>query len=765
MLNLFEELGEDVPLFDFRVPGVTSISMDLHKYGFAPKGSSVLLHRDPAVRRAQYFACASWSGYSVVNATMQSTKSGGPLAGAWAVMRYLGREGYLKLAEGMLGAQKQLLTTIDTIDGLRVLGKPSMGLIAIASETIDVFALADELGKKGWFVVPQLSFGNSPRNLHLQVEPGNVPHTADFLKDLRACAKHVQDNPPPELPKPLQQMAAVLTPEMVQTNYKELMGMAGAGGGAPEGAHPDQPDPRRADSRSQRSAAHRVHRRALRLSAMLRIAYARINQETNAFSTLKTTLAEFEKLHYLEGPALRDACRPLKSEAPGLTPIGELTGFCWALRNENVELVPLLSAWTLPSGPLEQTTFETLRDRLRDALEEAGHIDGVYLALHGSMRAEGYDEPEEELLRTTRSVIGDRPLAVSYDLHGLMTPTKVELPDIVTAYRTNPHRDLPQIGARTARLLLRAIRREIRPRVAWRSLPMAFGGGMEVDFLDPMRSIFKRMKRMEKDRTLLFPSLFMVHPFTDASKLGWSTVALTDGDDDLAERVADELAEACWAVKDVPAPELAGPREGIEQARRARWARRLGAVFITDVSDVVGAGGVGDNPNLLAELRDHATDLVSYVPIRDPLALEMLWQRSKGTRVTVKLGATFTPNHGSPCEITGRVGERRDHPKTGRAIAFDAGHLKIVVTEGAPYGIYPSFFGGLGLPLRKADIVVVKSFFHFRIAHVPWVRKHIGIKTRGTTDIDLYESVRHDAPIHPRDPVRAWRPTDRARRS
>ncbi len=234
VLNLFEELGEDIPKFDFRVPGVTSISMDLHKYGFAPKGSSVLLHRDPAVRRAQYFACASWSGYSVVNATMQSTKSGGPLAGAWAVMRYLGREGYLKLAKGMLDAQKQLLTTIETIDGLRILGKPSMGLIAIASETVDVFALADELGRKGWFVVPQLSFGNSPRNLHLQVEPGNVPKTADFLKDLRAAAKHVQDNPPAALPKPLQQMAQVLTPEMVQTNYKELMAMAGAGGGIPK---------------------------------------------------------------------------------------------------------------------------------------------------------------------------------------------------------------------------------------------------------------------------------------------------------------------------------------------------------------------------------------------------------------------------------------------------------------------------------------------------------------------------------------------------
>ena len=280
-----------------------------------------------------------------------------------------------------------------------------------------------------------------------------------------------------------------------------------------------------------------------------------------------------------------------------------------------------------------------------------------------------------------------------------------------------------------------------------------------------MRSIFARMKRMEEeDPKLLFPSLFMVHPFSDSSRLGWSTIAMTDGDPDLAERVAEDLADACWAVKDVPTPALKGAQEGIEEARKARWARRTGAVFVTDISDVVGAGGVGDNPNLLRELRDHASDLVSYVPIRDPKAVQLMWGHTKGSRVTVKLGAMFTPHLGTPCQVSGRVGERRDHPKTGRAIVLDAGHLKIVVTEGAPFGIYPSFFGGLGLPLRKADIIVVKSFFHFRIAHVPWVRKHIGIKTRGTTDIDLYETIQHDAPIHPRDQVSDWRATDAMRR-
>lgn len=494
-----------------------------------------------------------------------------------------------------------------------------------------------------------------------------------------------------------------------------------------------------------------------------RLAYARINQESNAFSPLPTTLRDFERTHLVAGPDLERATRPFVSEVPGVTPWGELSGFRHALRKEDVELVPLLSAWAMPGGPLTEETFAGLRDRLVAALREAGDVDGVYLCLHGSMRAAGVADPEGALIAAVRAEIGKRPLAVSYDLHGLMTKAKAEIPDIVTAYRTNPHRDLPQVGMRTARLLLRAVRGEIRPRTAWRSLPMAFGGGLTIDFFEPMRSIFRRMKAMEKDPRVLYPSLFMVHPYTDAADLGWSTVVTTDGDADLAERLADELAELAWSVRDVPPPSLHEPREAIAFVRRARWARRTGCVFFTDVSDVVGAGGVGDNPNLLRALLEDAGDLTSYVPIRDPIAVAELWE-SVGRRARARVGAAFTPGYGEPVSVEGRVLSRRQDPSHGRGVAMDLGSVKLVVTEEAPYTLYPSFYGDYGLRLRHADIVVVKSFFHFRIFHAPWLRRHLGVKTRGTTDMDLYEAVAHDGPIHPRDRVDDWRPRDRARR-
>jgi glutamate/tyrosine decarboxylase-like PLP-dependent enzyme len=185
LLPFFRRLGADVPEFDLQVPGVTSISMDLHKYGFAPKGASVVLYRDAALRRHQIFCCASWPGYTVVNPTIQSARSGGPAAAAWSVLRYLGDAGYMGLAEELLASFRQLVAGLREIDGLRVLGTPHMTLAAVASDKVDLFHVIDDLRERGWYVQPQLSFGVTPATMHLQVAPANVGHVEQLLADLR----------------------------------------------------------------------------------------------------------------------------------------------------------------------------------------------------------------------------------------------------------------------------------------------------------------------------------------------------------------------------------------------------------------------------------------------------------------------------------------------------------------------------------------------------------------------------------------------------
>jgi sphinganine-1-phosphate aldolase len=192
LLPYFSRLGVEVPAFDFRVPGVTSMSMDLHKYGLCPKGASVVLYRDEALRRFQLFACASWTGYTMLNTTVQSSKSGGPLAAAWSVLQFVGEDGYLDIAKRLLAARDALTVGIAKIPGLYVMGKPHASLVAFGSDELSVFSLADALKKKGFAVQAQLAFGSCKENLHMTINPGNTSHIEAFLVALGEATEDVR---------------------------------------------------------------------------------------------------------------------------------------------------------------------------------------------------------------------------------------------------------------------------------------------------------------------------------------------------------------------------------------------------------------------------------------------------------------------------------------------------------------------------------------------------------------------------------------------
>ncbi|NUS11959.1 MAG: aspartate aminotransferase family protein, partial [Streptomyces sp.] len=179
------------PPFDLAVPGVTSLSVDLHKYGYTPKGASVVLFRDAELRRHGWFAHASWPGYPVVNATLQGTKSAGPLAAAWAVLQKVGTAGYTALAARVHEATGRLVDGIGRIDGLRVLGRPDASLVAVATADpgLDPFVVADEMRLRGWYLQPQPAHGPSPANLHLTVTAAvaDPARTAELLAELAAA--------------------------------------------------------------------------------------------------------------------------------------------------------------------------------------------------------------------------------------------------------------------------------------------------------------------------------------------------------------------------------------------------------------------------------------------------------------------------------------------------------------------------------------------------------------------------------------------------
>jgi sphinganine-1-phosphate aldolase len=178
-------IGRDVPPWTFAVDGVTSISADLHKYGYAPKGTSVLLHRTPALRRPQYFAYADWPGYTMLNTTLQSTKSGGPLAGAWAVVESLGHAGYERLARDVFEATDRIVAGIDKMPALSTVVAPDSTLVTFRTDgSCDAFTLCDEMAARGWHIQPQMSYADQPPTIHLSVSAATLAHVEEFFTAL-----------------------------------------------------------------------------------------------------------------------------------------------------------------------------------------------------------------------------------------------------------------------------------------------------------------------------------------------------------------------------------------------------------------------------------------------------------------------------------------------------------------------------------------------------------------------------------------------------
>ncbi|MEO1266571.1 MAG: aspartate aminotransferase family protein [Myxococcota bacterium] len=198
LLPFFKRLGADVPDFDLSVPGVTSLSVDLHKYGFTAKGASVILYANKELRQSQIYACAGWTGYTIVNTTVQSTKSGGPLSAAWAVLNFIGDDGYMELAQKMFDATRRFIDGIQAIDGLDIMGNPDMNLVAVSSDEVNIFHVADEMKQRGWFVQPQLAFGDHKENIHLSINPKALDTVDGMLAALAEsveAARHIKPDP------------------------------------------------------------------------------------------------------------------------------------------------------------------------------------------------------------------------------------------------------------------------------------------------------------------------------------------------------------------------------------------------------------------------------------------------------------------------------------------------------------------------------------------------------------------------------------------
>ena len=191
MLPWIEKLGRPLPKWDFRVPGVTSISADLHKYGYCAKGASLLLWRSIDQMRYQFFVATDFPGGIYASPTMLGTRPGGPVAAAWAAMQTLGVEGYLALTKQALDAADALRRGIALVPGLVLMGEGHATIVSFAAIKLDIYAIADRLEARGWTCDRQ----HRPASLHLTVTANHGPIVDEYLRDLAAAVDEVRKDP------------------------------------------------------------------------------------------------------------------------------------------------------------------------------------------------------------------------------------------------------------------------------------------------------------------------------------------------------------------------------------------------------------------------------------------------------------------------------------------------------------------------------------------------------------------------------------------
>src|SRR5436305_6118444 len=268
----------------------------------------------------------------------------------------------------------------------------------------------------------------------------------------------------------------------------------------------------------------------------MRLLIAMMKHETNTFSPVPTPLARFG---HGPGPLYGDAAiRAYRGTGSGLGAYLDLA------ERERAEIVLPIAAGAPPSRPVEDAAFEHMASAICDAVAKGGY-DGMFLDLHGAMVTGSFEDGEGELLRRIRAIDPKTPIAVSLDMHANLYDAMIENATVVTGYRTYPHIDTYDTAKRAGEILLRAMRGEISPVMAWGNVPMLPHVMRQGSDDYPNKELQARCAAMSTEGALA-ASLFAGFPHADISNAGLSAVVVTDGDRGLAERLRDELLGQAW---------------------------------------------------------------------------------------------------------------------------------------------------------------------------------------------------------------------------
>lgn len=455
----------------------------------------------------------------------------------------------------------------------------------------------------------------------------------------------------------------------------------------------------------------------------MRIAIGQFWQETNTLNPLPTTLADFEALGIFHGAELLER----------FADTNELGGFIQSLRSwpEQPQIVPLVRFGAWPAGPVAAGTFTHLIDAMLAALDRAGPVDAVLLALHGSMVAECESDVEGHLLERIRQRVGANiPIVAALDLHANITRRMVDAADVLTLYHTAPHIDVMATGKRAAHALRRILIDRARPVKAFRKLPLVVPAE-RANTQDPTSfsyGIRKTLESWERNPFVLSAGLATVQPWLDIPELGTAALVICAGEQyrSWGEEAAANLAQEVWDHRRDYVPELTE----IADAVRSAHALADGLTVISDSADSTTSGSTGDSTALLAEIVRHEWRRPALVPLVAPELVAEAERRGVGAAWTAALGATRNPRDFRPLSLDVKVAKLFDARfilsghlaeklpiDMGRSAVLTHGNVHVIATSRTGPHFAPQLFQTAGLDPFAAQVLIAKSPCGFRAAY------------------------------------------------
>jgi microcystin degradation protein MlrC len=440
----------------------------------------------------------------------------------------------------------------------------------------------------------------------------------------------------------------------------------------------------------------------------LTVGVARFMMETCTFAPRRTGIEEWE----YRGP-------PIEGEAV-LESNAYVEGFVDRCREVGgAELVGVPSPRRPKGGSsgswVTEAAFEKYAAGITDGLESVDGLDAVYLSLHGAMAVDGVPKPETELVRRVRETVGDRPVYVTLDLHANVDGDLGDAADAVFVVKRYPHYDSRRQGERAARVLHRQLRGAYDPVVATREpgviTPSVYQGTGD----SPAMEIMERARRWEDREPGAFVSVAFGFAYADVPNAGATVTVVADGDEALANEIADDVSSYIWRVRESFAnASLPDTEAGVARALASAEAGNT-PVVLADHAD-----RMGDSTHVLRELMARDASRFVVATINDPEAVETLATTAEvGDRVTVDVGGHAPTHAGDPVEIDGTV-EYLDGYADGRraydtvAVVRFGDDNRVVLTPQLHQVTSPRMLDAVGVDVDDADVLAIKSRVHFR---------------------------------------------------